>query len=90
MQGLPTNPYTTSHFGSDLLAQVIVSPEVVWVGAGTKFPYPEKGRVRQAGLRSIQIISVQGQVYVQLHPRALDIQLEAFHNLNTELHTRTE
>lgn len=49
MQGLPKNPYTTGPFGSDLLAQVTVSPEVVWVGAGTWFLHPEKGRVRQEG-----------------------------------------
>ena len=81
MQGFPTKPYTTGPFESDLC-----SPEVVWVGAGTMFPHPEKGRVRQAGLRSIQIISVQGQVYIQLHPRALDLQLYAFHSINTTLY----
>ena len=55
MQGLPTNPYTTGPFGSELLSQVTSSPEVVWVDAGTRFPHPKKGRVRQAELRSIQI-----------------------------------
>ena len=43
VQGLPTNPYTTGPFGSDLLAQVKFSPEVVWGGAGTKFPHPGRG-----------------------------------------------
>ena len=52
--------------------------------------HPKKGRVRQAGLHSAQIISMRGQLYVQLHPRALDLQIEAFHNLNTALHTQTE
>ena len=51
MQGFQTNPYTTGPFDSDLLMQVKVSPEVVWVGDGTKFPHPEKGRVRQEELR---------------------------------------
>ena len=43
VQGLLTNPYTTGPFDSDLLAQTKVSPEVVWVGAGTRFPHPKKG-----------------------------------------------
>ena len=43
VQGLPENPYTTGPFGSDLLAQAKVSPEVVWVGVGTRFPHPGRG-----------------------------------------------
>ena len=58
MQGLPTNPYTTGPFGSDLLSQVKVSPKVVWVGARTRLPHPEKGRVRQAELCSVSVISI--------------------------------
>ena len=34
--------YTTGPFGSDLLAQAKVSPEEIWEGDGTKFPYPER------------------------------------------------
>ena len=36
------NPYTTGPFSSDLLAQVKVSHEAIWEGAGTKFPHPER------------------------------------------------
>ena len=43
VQGLPTNPYTTGPFGNDLLAQAKVSPELVWMGARTRFPHPGRG-----------------------------------------------
>ena len=34
----PTNPPTIGPFDSDLLAQIKVSPEVVWGGVGSRFP----------------------------------------------------
>ena len=37
----PTNPPTTGPFDSDLVAQTKVSLEVVWGGAGTRFPHLE-------------------------------------------------
>ena len=52
VRGFPKNPYTTGPFGSDWLAQAKVSPEVVWVGARTRFPHPRRGYVIQAELRS--------------------------------------
>ena len=88
MQVFPTNPYTIGPFSSDLLLQVTVSPKVVWVGARTKFPHSEKGRVRKAELRYVQITLFLRRVkYVSiLHPCALDIQLYVFDNINIALY----
>ena len=41
---MPTNPYTTGPFSSDLLAQSKVSHKAVWQGAGTRFLHPERER----------------------------------------------
>ena len=39
-------PRTTGPFRNGLLAQVKVSPEVVWEGVGTRFLHPERERER--------------------------------------------
>ena len=38
----PTNPPSVGPFGNDSIAQIKVSPEVVWAGVGTSFPHLEE------------------------------------------------
>ena len=42
---MPKKPYTIGPFGSDMLAQVKVSPGAVWEGAGTRFLHPKREKV---------------------------------------------